>query len=148
MSSSHESGRRPTARGLLSVEDRHFFIPLLCAGALAGALLSGCVRQSDLPSDCSAPAVHRQASLAGAGSLDPKTIDVCRNQKVTLDVATQRSGELHLHGYDDQGAEIEIKAGATAHLAFTAVHAGQFILEVHNPDGFEVQVGILTVHEP
>jgi hypothetical protein len=119
------------------------------AFALAGFLLAaaGCVPQSDLPSDCDASQVERTATLAGQ-QLDPDAIDVCRGQRVTLNVTTQRDGVLHLHGYDDQGAAVQIRTGETAHLVFTASRAGQFPMEMHDANGSSEEVGILTVHEP
>ncbi|MDP9467545.1 MAG: hypothetical protein M3P32_02225, partial [Chloroflexota bacterium] len=86
-------------------------------------------------------------TLAGV-QLDPSSIDVCRGQRVTLNVTTQRDGVLHLHGYDDQGAAIEMRAGVPAQLAFSATRSGQFIIELHDPNGSSEEVGILTVHEP
>ena len=118
------------------------------AFALAGFLLvaAACVPQSSLPSDCDASEVERSATLAGQ-QLDPSAIDVCRGQGVTLTVTTERDGVLHLHGYDDQGAAVEIHIGETAHLVFTASRPGQFPVEFHDANGSSEEVGILTVHE-
>jgi len=120
----------------------------LPAIALALVLVAAaCVQGLELPSDCNASAVQRTASLSD-DQLDPESIDVCRHQRVTLDVAVAQDGELHLHGYDEEVPEQEFQAGETLHFAFTAVHSGQFIIEFRRPNGDEVQVGILTVHEP
>jgi len=121
----------------------------LSAFTLALFLVAGsaCVRGLDLPSDCGANAVQRTATLAD-DQLDPQSIDVCRDQRVTLDLAVAQDGELHLHGYDEEVSEQEFQAGETLHIIFTAVHSGQFTIEVHRANGDEVQVGILTVHEP
>lgn len=120
--------------------------------AVAAALFfllaaTACVPEAQLPADCDAAAVQRQATLAG-DRLDPPSIDVCRGQQVALDVAAEQDGDLHLHGYDEEAPETEAHAGSTVHFAFTAVRSGQFIIELHMPDGAEVEVGILTVHEP
>ena len=114
--------------------------------ALAG-VLAACAPASNLPSDCSAAAAQRSATLAGA-HMDPEAIEVCLGQHVTLAITTQRAGELHLHGYDKEVPEVAVAAGETARLAFTAVRSGQFVIELHAPDGTEAQVGLLTVHEP
>jgi hypothetical protein len=118
------------------------------AFALAGFLLAaaGCVPQSDLPSDCDASQVERTATLTDAG-LDPDAIDVCKGQAVTITITVERAGELHLHGYDDQVPGQEVVVGDEAELAFTASHAGQFPLEFHTGQD-EIEIGILTVHEP
>jgi hypothetical protein len=121
--------------------------PYSTALLLVVALTASCVPQADLPADCSASAVQRQATLAGEG-LKPPSIDVCRGQQVTLVINVQRDGVLHLHGYDVELPETELHAGTTAHLGFTAVRSGQFPIELHSADGTEVEVGIFTVHEP
>ena len=108
----------------------------------------GCVRQASLPDDCDAGAVERTASLSG-DRLDPEAIDVCKGQEVTIEVATGRAGELHLHGYDEEAPEVAVEPGDTATFKFTATRAGQFVIELHTPnEGPEIEVGLLTVHEP
>jgi hypothetical protein len=68
---------------------------------------------------------------------------------VTLQIATQRAGEIHLHGYDTEAPEVPVQPGDTATFKFNATRAGQFIIELHTPNnGPEIQVGLLTVHEP
>jgi hypothetical protein len=115
---------------------------------LLASLCIGCVQQSGLPDDCDAPSVQRQASLSG-DRLVPEAIDVCKGQEVTIEIASQRAGELHLHGYDDQAVEVPAEPGGTATLEFTASRAGQFVIELHDEDsGQEAEVGLLTVHEP
>lgn len=115
---------------------------------LTAALAVACVAQPGLPDDCGAGAVQRQATLSGE-RLDPESIDVCRGQSLTLRIASQRAGELHLHGYDEEVPEAEVEPGETATLTFTASRAGQFIIELHPPSGApEIEVGLLTVHEP
>jgi hypothetical protein len=114
---------------------------------LVGSTAAGCVTQSGLPDDCGAANVERQASLDGE-RLSPESIDVCKGQHVTLDITTQRAGELHLHGYDEEAPEIEVEVGDTAHFDFTAVRSGQFMVELHSADGTEAEVGVFTVHEP
>jgi len=114
---------------------------LLLAGGTA------CVEEAQLPADCDAGAVQRQATLA-ADRLDPEAIDVCRDQHVTLDVAVEQDGVLHLHGYDEEAPATAVHAGDSLRLAFTAVRSGQFPIELHGLNGTEVEVGVFTVHEP
>jgi hypothetical protein len=112
------------------------------------AILVGCVQQAELPDDCGATTVQRSATLSG-DHLAPQAIDVCKGQQVTLEIATERAGEIHLHGYDEEAPEVEVQAGDTATFKFKATRAGQFIIELHTPNnGPEIQVGLLTVHEP
>ena len=112
------------------------------------ALLVACVPSTVLPEDCDAPDVTRGSTLTGE-QLEPATIEVCRDQQVTLEVEVERDGILHLHGYDDQTPAVEVRAGETTELAFTAVRAGQFPIALHTTDGpAEATVGTLIVHEP
>lgn len=108
----------------------------------------GCVRQAGLPDDCPTGAVQRTASLTG-DRLNPEAIDVCKGQQVTIEIVTERAGELHLHGYDEEAPEVAVEPGDTATFKFTATRAGQFVIELHIPnEGPEIEVGLLTVHEP
>lgn len=112
------------------------------------AISVGCVEQAGLPDDCDAASVERQASLSGE-LLEPEAIDVCKGQEVTLEIATQEAGELHLHGYDEEAPGIAVEPGDTATFQFTATRAGQFPIELHDEEtGSEAEVGLLTVHEP
>jgi hypothetical protein len=112
------------------------------------AMSVGCVEQAGLPDDCDDASVERAASLSGE-RLDPEAIDVCKGQEVTLEIATEEAGELHLHGYDDEAPEIAVEPGETATFHFTATRAGQFPIELHDEEtGSEAEVGLLTVHEP
>jgi hypothetical protein len=118
----------------------------LAAMLLLGGLAVGCVEQADRPGDCDASAVKRTASLSG-DRLDPEALDVCKGQKVTIQITTQRAGDLHLHGYDEEAPEVTVEAGDTATFMFTAARAGQFVIELHTTGEGEIEVGLLTVHE-
>jgi len=111
------------------------------------ATVTACVSDPQRPADCDAGAVQRQATL-GAERLDPDAINVCRDQRVTLDIAVEQDGVLHLHGYEEEAPATEVHAGENVQLAFRAVRSGQFPIELHQPNGVEAEVGILTVHEP
>ena len=113
----------------------------------AALLMSACVAQTNLPSDCQSPSVRRTVTLA-SDKFDPERIDLCKGQQVTITVNVQQDGELHFHGYDDLVPESGVQAGEEKEFNFSAVHVGQFPIEFHPPIGDEVHVGILTVYEP
>jgi hypothetical protein len=122
-------------------------LAFLAAMLRLAAVAVGCVEPAEPPSDCEAGAVERQASLTG-DRLDPEGLDVCKGQKVTIQITTQRAGDLHLHGYDEEAPELAVEPGDTATFMFTAARAGQFVIELHTPSEGEIEVGLLTVHEP
>jgi hypothetical protein len=51
--------------------------------------------------------------------------------EITLRILSDRSDEVHLHGYD---LHADIAPGKTAKLAFTATRTGRFGLEMHHAD--------------
>jgi hypothetical protein len=116
--------------------------------AMAGQLLmAGCVPDVALPARCSQPSVSFEAALTN-GRLEPATFDVCRDQEVTIAVAVEQDGILHLHGYDDVLGAMEVRAGQKVDLAFTATHTGQYPIALHTLDGRqELTVGTLVVHD-
>ena len=115
---------------------------------LVAAIVGACVPQVVLPATCTDPSVTLHASLADE-HLTPGTLEVCRDQRVTLVVDIGRDGIFHLHGYDDQVAATEVRAGETLDLEFTAVRSGQFPIALHPTSGpAEVTIGTLIVHEP
>ncbi len=121
---------------------------LMAAAALAILLLSACVSQQQTdPSSCAQSAVTLTAALPATGTMQPENLNVCENQQVTLKVSAERDGAVHLHGYDDQNAEVDVTTGQDSTLRFTANHVGQFVMEFHPADGSdESQVGLLTVN--
>jgi hypothetical protein len=111
-------------------------------------VLVACVPQTVLPATCNDPSIVLHAELVDE-RLEPRTLEVCRDQAVTLMVDIRRDGILHLHGYDDQAPATEVRAGRTLTLEFTAVRSGQFPIALHTTDGpAEVTLGSLIVHEP
>ena len=122
----------------------------ICGFAAGLALVAGvaaCVPATNLPANCSDPAVSFSATLS-AGGMQPAQFDVCRDQEVTITVATQVAGELHFHGYDDELDEQPITAGQSLTVKFKATHPGQFPIELHPEDGSdEREVAALVVHE-
>jgi hypothetical protein len=115
--------------------------------ALLLALVAGCVPAEQLPVTCGDLSVSLQATLTG-DHLEPATLDVCRGQAVTIRVAIERDGILHLHGYDDLLGAREVRAGQESTLAFDAIHIGQFPIALHTVEQpQELIVGTLTVHD-
>jgi hypothetical protein len=95
---------------------------------------------------CSQPATTLEASLTDAG-LEPSNLDVCREQVVTLTIASEREGFVHIHGYDEQSAEV--LPGEAVSFQFIAERSGEFPIEVHvHGESAGVDVGVFTVHEP
>lgn len=122
---------------------------VLVTGASLLLGLAACINQQAVDSaTCAQADLTIEATLPASGRLRPENLAACHDQRVTLKVAAAREGELHLHGYDDQGVETALTPGQTATLTFTATHTGQFVLELHAADGSsETDVGILTIHE-
>jgi hypothetical protein len=109
-------------------------------------LLAGCN-----PSDggaCAEPTVEIAATVTDS-AMDPSAISACRGQDVTLIVASETDGVLHIHGYDDQVPAVALEPGESETLEFTADVAGQFIIELHARSGQEsTEIAVLTVNEP
>lgn len=128
-----------------SAPSRLVAVPIIATIAL---LAAACVPGTALPDDCSDAAVTRSVTLSGE-TLDPSTIEVCRDQSVTIELTAETDADVHFHGYDDQVPEQEVTAGETVTLTFDANQAGQFPIEVHPADGSEeVEAGTLVVNEP
>lgn len=117
-------------------------ILLLAVGLLAAA----CVDAS-LPADCDEPAATREATVM-ADAMSPSSVEVCRDQQVTLIIDPETDGVFHIHGYDDSVPATPIEAGVLLRLQFAAGRSGQFPIELHPADDATgVSIGILTVHE-
>ena len=112
------------------------------------ALLVACVTDSRPGAEaCSAPSIELSLRLT-AEELTPAPA-VCRDQDVTLRIASEVDGFIHIHGYDDQVPATEVVAGEELELNFTADEEGQYPIELHPTDDPEgIDVGIFTVHEP
>ena len=111
-------------------------------------LLAACVSDSRPGAEaCAAASIEIDATLA-ADALTPKNLAVCRDQDVTVRIASDVDGIIHIHGYDEIAPATEVTSGETLELAFVAERDGQYPIELHpagSPEG--VSVGILTVHE-
>lgn len=127
-------------------------MPIRHVLAAASALIllvasAGCVSSTNLPSTCGDATVTFSATLSDSG-MQPSQFDVCRDQEVTITVASQVAGELHFHGYDTEVPEQELEAGQSVTVKFTASHVGQFPVELHPADGSdEREVAKLVVQE-
>jgi hypothetical protein len=62
----------------------------------------------------------------------PPTLRVVEGDEVVWELTSDRSLELHLHGYD---LGHSVAAGTTAVWRFPASHSGRFPLEVHEHGG-------------
>jgi len=70
----------------------------------------------------------------------PVVLKVTEGDEVTLRITSNRSDELHLHGYDLRAA---LKPGETVELHLTARLAGRFGIELHHAN---IEVGSLEVY--
>lgn len=117
------------------------------ACAIAFAALAACVPAADLPADCDAAAVTRAATLVEE-RLEPATLEVCRDQEVTIELTVERDATFHLHGYDAEVPARQVTAGEMVTLTFDAARSGQFPIAIHTVDGpAEATVGTFIVHE-
>ena len=90
--------------------------------------------------------------------LDPETIKVKQDDKVTLKIEAEEPGEFHIHGYD---IERDVQPGEVAELFFEADTTGKFKITFHavetgeeeheeeeheDEENEEVEIGALEVH--
>jgi hypothetical protein len=68
----------------------------------------------------------------GALAAGPQRIQVPQGSAIEIKVSTDHADELHLHGYD---LKLQLTAGESATLAFSADHSGRFGLELHHSHG-------------
>ena len=112
-------------------------------------LLAACVSDSAPdPVACRAESIELELRVT-ADALSPENPSVCRDQGVTLRIASEVDGFIHIHGYDEIVPAAEVTDGETLELTFAAERAGEFPVELHPagaPEG--VEVGIFTVDEP
>lgn len=72
----------------------------------------------------------------------PELISVKRGERVDIEFTSDRSAELHLHGYD---IALQLKPEHTANLHFTAEHAGRFEYELHGHTSGHHALGAIEV---
>jgi len=107
---------------------RRLLAPLLLAGALAGCAQAA---PSTPPAPQPTTPVHvvRVGFANGQVSGDTGTVPVALGEQVRLEVTSDTAEEAHLHGYDE---EVEVPAGGTATIDFTADVPGEFEFELHH----------------
>jgi hypothetical protein len=118
----------------------------ILGSAAAALLLAACVPATNLPDTCDDEAVTLRATLVEE-RLEPPTLEVCRDQQVTIELTVERDAVLHVHGYDEELPARDVRAGEEVTLEFAASRAGQFPIEIHTADLAEAQAGTLIVHE-
>lgn len=144
--------RRPTFLLLRGARTARRLAPspaAVISPVLLTILLTACVTgNGPASSACADDAVEVRVAL-DADALTPNDPRACRGQTVTLVVAAEAHGVIHIHGYDDAVPATEVTAGTETTLEFEAVRAGQFPIEFHPADDPQgVELGIFTVHEP
>ena len=114
--------------------------------AVLALVASACQTATKLPSDCQAPSVQRSATL-DSFKLSPMEIDVCKGQKLTLQLASHMGAKLHFQGYDDQVPIATLQIGQQETFTFDLTHAGRFVIATIVATE-EHEVGSLNVHQP
>ena len=115
---------------------------------LAIALVTTACVDFPVPADCDEPDVTRETTVT-AGAMTPSSLEVCRDQQVTLVIHPDTDGVFHIHGYDQIVPATTIEAGVELRLQFVAGLDGQFPIELHPADDATGEsIGIMTVHEP
>lgn len=71
------------------------------------------------------------------------TLRLTRGERVELRWRSDRTMDLHLHGY---GIEMRVQEGATAVMAFRARAAGRFAVETHDRAGRHATLLYVEVH--
>lgn len=111
-------------------------------------LLVACVTDTRPDAEaCNAPSIELSLRLTAA-ELTPSSPAVCQDQEVTLRIASEADGFIHIHGYDEAVPATEVVAGEELELTFTADEVGEYPIEFHPADEPEgAEVGFFTVHE-
>ena len=74
---------------------------------------------------------HYQYQLKSSDLTGPAVMPVKQGDQVQILLLSDSNGSLHLHGYE---LIKTVHADIPIELAFTAVQAGRFELELHGPD--------------
>jgi hypothetical protein len=69
-------------------------------------------------------------TVSGASSMQPPEPAVHQNDMVTINITSDRDGEVHLHGYD---IPFNTTAGHVVSHTFKAVNTGRFEIEWESP---------------
>jgi hypothetical protein len=122
---------------------RHQAWPFVLAGlaALAGLFISS--KPSTAPQaptvTVPTPKIVELVIVGGKLQSGPRLIPLQQDERVTFKVTSDRSDEMHLHGYD---LHVRLQAHTPATLSFTADRSGRFDYELH---GAQVELGALEV---
>ncbi len=65
-------------------------------------------------------------TVTGAKSMQPSVLTAHQNDTVTINIASDTEGEVHMHGYD---LPFDTKPGQVASHTFKAVNTGSFEIE-------------------
>lgn len=119
------------------------FKPATPPAVVATAPLPAPVVATEVAAPAPLPPVAHFALEVADGKLkgEAQSLSLTQGSTVELRLLSDRTGELHLHGYD---LELPVKAGEPALLSFSADHAGRFELELHSKAG-HVDLGALEV---
>jgi hypothetical protein len=79
-------------------------------------------------------------TVTKATSMKPSELTVNRNDTVTINIASDTDGEVHLHGYD---IPFDTKAGQVVSHTFKAINTGSFEMEWESTS---THLGDLTVN--
>jgi hypothetical protein len=123
-----------------------FLIVLPIALLILVALFLALRPDSSFPDSSEAPAsvahepVEEKFNLKIRGeAMTPRQITVGEGDRVHLQVTSERSLELHLHGYN---LDKEVEPGEPTELSFDATITGRFEIEDHST---ETVLGVLLV---
>ena len=72
--------------------------------------------------------VTLSATVTHADTMKPSELDAHQNDVVTINITSDTTGEVHLHGYD---IEKQVMPGEVTEMSFTARATGRFTVEPH-----------------
>lgn len=75
--------------------------------------------------------------ITAAAPAEPAEEQVPLGSLVTLEVASEVGGLLHVHGYEEK---LELTAGDISEVTFKASMAGVFEVETHDPDAVWIKL--------
>src|SRR2546423_6941639 len=70
--------------------------------------------------------VTRDVTVSNAATMSPGHLTARQGDTITINIRSDRSGEVHLHGYD---IHFEVRAGQAVSQTFHAGQSGDFELE-------------------
>ena len=79
-------------------------------------------------------------TVSGASSMSPTTLNAHLNDQVTINITSDQTGEVHLHGYD---IPFDCTAGKVSSHTFKADKSGQFEIEWESTSA---PLGLLVVN--